>query len=124
MPDAKEVEKGDWIFYNNELYLVKRKEIVVFGTHSHSKTKLYLQSIKGGSEKSFVFSNHDKIEVVDIVRKTGQLISKFKDKAQLMDARSYETFDVNLGEEAANFKEGDEVIFIDFKENIKILEKK
>ena len=124
MPDAKEVEKGNWIFYNNGLYLVKRKETVVFGTHSHSKTKLYLQSIKGSSEKPFVFSNHDKLEVADIVRKTGQLISKFEDKAQLMDTYSYETFDVTLDEESANFKEGDEVIFINFRGDIKILGKK
>jgi len=125
MPDAKEVEKGNWISYNNELYIVKRKETVVYGTHSHSKIKLYLQSIKGGSEKAFVFSNHDKLEVVEIVRKIGQLISKFEDKAQLMDTRSYETFDVSLDKElASNINEGDEVIFIDFKGDIQILEKK
>lgn len=125
MPDAKEAEKGNWIFYNNELYLVKRKEVVVFGTHSHSKTKLYLQNIKGGSEKAFVFSNHDRLEIVDLMRKTGQLISKFGSKAQLMDSYSYETFDITLDKKmASSLNEGDEVIFIDFKGELKVLGKK
>lgn len=125
MPDAKEVEKGNWIFHNNELYLVKRKEVVVFGTHSHSKVKLFLQSIKGSSEKAFVFSNHHRLDVVDLVRKTGQLISKFENKAQLMDSYSYETFDITLDNEMANnLNEGDEVIFIDFKGDLSVLGKK
>ena len=39
MTEAKDLRKGDYIFYNDELLRVVKKEIVAYGTHSHSKTK-------------------------------------------------------------------------------------
>ena len=67
----------------------------------------------------------DKVEVVDIVKKTGQIISKTNDKVQIMDNVSYETLDASAPEELHNeLNEGDKVIFIDFKGNIQIIEKK
>lgn len=124
MVEAKEVRIGEWIIYNHEPHQVKRKESVTYGTHSHSKTKLFLQALSGGGIRESVFAHHDRLEDVDIVRKTGSVIAKLSDKVQIMDPVSYETFDAEISKELLNeVKEGDDVIFINYN-GVRVLSKK
>ena len=125
MASASELKRGSYFIHNGEPVCVVRKEIVVYGTHSHSKLKLFIQGLNKKGERSINLHHTDKVEMVDIVRKTGQVISKTNDKVQLMDNVSYETLDANAPEEILNeLNEGDQVIFIDFKGNIQIIEKR
>ena len=65
----------------------------------------------------------DLIMIRSIARKTGQIISKADNKVQIMDNVSYETLDASAPEELHNeLNEGDQVIFVDFKGNIQIIE--
>jgi len=123
MTSAKDLKKGNYIMVSNEVYQITRKEVVVFGTHSHSKTKLFVQGLFSKGEKSFNFSHTDNIEELDIIRKTGQVISKLPDKIQVMDTHSYETFDAE-SDLYDQIKEGDEVTFINFRGNVKVVEKR
>lgn len=125
MPTASELKKGDYFKHNNEILRLIRKEVVVFGTHSHSKLKLYVQALDKKGEKAINFHHTDKVEILDIVKKSGQVISKLQNKVQIMDSVSYETLNAEIPEELANeIKEGDEVTFIDLDGKIKILEKR
>lgn len=122
--EAKEANIGQWIIYQNEPHQIKRKEAITYGTHSHSKTKLFLKPLSKGAVKEAVFPHTERLEEVEIIRKTGNVIAKLKDKVQIMDIISYETFDAEIDKELLNtIKEGDEVIFIDFN-GIRVLEKK
>ena len=125
MSTAQELQRGTYFIHNNEPVRVLRKEVIVVGTHSHSKLKFYVQGLNEKSERSITFHHTDKVEVVDIIRKLGQVISKANNKVQLMDMVSYETLDANapsglLGE----LKENDQVTFIDLNGNIQIIEKR
>jgi len=125
MSSASELKKGSYFIYNGEPVCVVRKEIVVYGTHSHSKLKLFIQGLNKKGEKSINLHHTDKVETVDITRKTGQVISKTNDKVQIMDNVSYETLDGNATEEIFNeLNEGDQVIFVDLNGDIQIIEKK
>ena len=122
--EAKEAQIGQWILYQKEPHQIKRREAVTYGTHSHSKTKLYLKPLSKGGVKEALFAHADRLEEVEIIKKTGNVIAKLKDKVQIMDAVSYETFDAEIDKELLNeIKEGDNVIFVDFN-GVKILEKK
>jgi len=122
--EAKEANIGQWILYQGEPCQIKRKENVAFGTHSHSKTKLFLKPLSKGGIKELICSHNDKLEEVDITKKTGNVIAKQKDKVQIMDIVSYETFDAEIDKELLNeIKVGDDVIFINFN-GIRVLEKK
>jgi len=122
--EAKEANIGQWILFQNEPYQIKRKENVAFGTHSHSKTKLFLKPLSKGGVKEAIFSHTDRLEEVEIVKKTGNVIAKLQNKVQIMDTVSYETFDADVDKELLNtIKEGDEVIFINYN-GVKVLEKK
>ena len=125
MSIASELENGNYFIYNGEPVRVLRKEVIVVGTHSHSKLKFYIQGLNEKSERSVNFHHTDKVEIVDIIRKLGQIISKANNKIQVMYMVSYETFDANAPSDLLQeLNEGDNVTFIDLKDNIQILEKR
>ncbi len=125
MPTATELERGTYFIYNNEPVRILRKEVIVVGTHSHSKLKFYIQGLNEKSERSVNFHHTDKVEIVDIVRKLGQIISKSSNNVQVMDMVSYETFDANTPSELFNqLNEGDQVTFVDINGKIQIIEKR
>ena len=125
MTTASELERGNYFIVNNEPVRVMRKEVVAFGTHSHSKLKIFYHPLNGGGEKSVTLQHADKVDVVEIIRKLGQVISKTSSKVQVMDMVSYETLDASASSEMLNeLNEGDQVTFIDLKGDVKILEKR
>ena len=125
MPQASELERGTYFIYNNEPVRVLRKEVIVVGTHSHSKLKFYIQGLNDKGEKTATFHHTDKVEIVDIIRKLGQVISKTGSKAQVMDMVTYETLDAAAPSEVLNkLNEGDNVTFINLNGNVQIIEKR
>ena len=125
MASASELKKGSYFIYKNEPVRVNRKELVAYGTHSHSKLKLFIQGLNERGERAVNFHHTDKVEIVDIIRKVGQVISKTNDKVQIMDSVSYETLDGTTTEDLHNeLNEGDKVTFIDLKGDIRIIEKR
>lgn len=125
MAEASELERGKYFIWNNEPVRVVRKELVAYGTHSHTKLKLYVQGLKTKGEKVVTLGHNDKVEILDIIRKIGQVISKTNNKVQVMDAISYETLDAEADEELLNqIKEGDQVTFVDYAGAAQILDRK
>ena len=125
MPTSTELKTGNYFIYNNEPVRVLRKEVVAFGTHSHSKLKIFFQGLSEKGERSANFQHTDKVEIVDIIRKLGQVISKFNSNIQVMDMVSYETLDANASADLlSELNEGDNVTFIELNGNVQILEKR
>ena len=125
MPTATELERGNYFIYNGEPVRVLRKEVIVVGTHSHSKLKFYIQGLREKGERTVTFQHSDRVEKIEIMRKQGQIISKSGNKVQLMDAVSYETIDSSLPQKLADdVNEGDSVTFVDLNGKIEILDKR
>jgi len=125
MTEAKELKAGNYVKIGNEIMKVVRKEVVAYGTHSHSKTKLFLQGLFSKGEKSLNMNHHDNVKVLDIIRKEGQVISKLPDKVQVMDNVSFETVDADIDQDLLDeLDEGDSVTFVNFENNAKVLEKR
>ena len=125
MSTATELKKGSYFIHDDKPVRVNRKEVVVYGTHSHSKLKLFIQGLNDKSEKAINMHHHEKVEIIDIIRKVGQVVSKTDDKVQIMDNVSYETLDGTAPQELHNeLKEGNQITFVDFQGNIQIIEKR
>ena len=125
MSTASELERGNYFIYNNEPVRVIRREVIVVGTHSHSKLKFYIQGLREKGERTVTFQHSDRVEKVDIMKKQGQIISKTENKVQVMDAVSYETLDANLPSElAGEINEGDNVTFVELNGVVEILDKR
>jgi translation elongation factor P/translation initiation factor 5A len=116
MTTAEDLERGMFIIVNNDIYKIIRKEVVAVGTHSHSKTKLYVQHILGGGEKTFTFAHQDRVEVAEIENRVGQVISKGDSTLTVMDTDSYETLDIAASPAIiGGVKEGSTVFFFTYK---------
>ncbi len=120
---ATELEKGKYFLHNNEPMRVTRKEVVAVGTHSHTKLKIFYQGVEGRGEKTIILGHTDKVDILDITRKQGQVISKNNDKVQIMDLVSYEVMEAKaIPEIMDDFKEGLIVTFINFNGDCRIVD--
>ena len=125
MSIASELEKGNYFIHNREPVRVMRKEVIVVGTHSHSKLKFYVQGLREKGERSVIFQHSDRVDKIEIIRKQGQIISKSGNKVQLMDMLSYETLDSILPSELLDeVNEGDSVTFVELNGKVEILDKR
>lgn len=125
MPTASELERGNYFIHNNEPVRVIRKEVIVVGTHSHSKLKFYIQGLREKGERTVIFQHSDRVDKIEIMRKQGQVILKTGNKVQLMDNVNYETLDSNLPSELiSDINEGDTVTFIELNGRVEILDKR
>ncbi len=125
MAIASELERGNYFVYNNEPVRVIKKEVIVVGTHSHSKLKFYIQGLREKGERTVILQHSDRVDKIDIMRKNGQIISKAGNKVQLMDNVSYETLDSSLPAELiSDINEGDTVTFIEINGRVEILDKR
>ncbi len=110
---AKDVERGAYFKVRNDIYKLKRKELIAVGTHSHTKLKFFAKALFGGGEKDFTFGHTDNVEILDISKKRGQIISIEGKRAQVMDSESYETFDAEITDDVTdNLVEGGPTSFI------------
>lgn len=123
MVTASELKKGDSFEYKGDVLRLVRKEIVAYGTHSHSKLKLFAEPIFGGGEKALTMQHHDKVDLLDVKKKNGQVIAKLSDKLQIMDTYTYETLDASASPDILeSVNENDEVIFVDYGGKATVLE--
>ncbi|MFH0875663.1 MAG: hypothetical protein V1859_07030 [archaeon] len=125
MASASDLERGKFFEYKNELFQVVRKELVNCGTHSHTKLKLACTDLKGKKDKTLTLGHNDQVDLVEIMKKTGNIISKSETGVQVMDPFTYETLDANCDKELLEtLNEGDEVVFVEYKNAVTVISKK
>ena len=125
MASATELKKNSYFIHNGEPVRVIRKEIVAYGTHSHSKLKLFVKGLTERGERSVTLHHTDKVDMLDIIRKRGQVLSVQDEALQVMDTVSYETFDAHAEDELLqSLNANDEVTFIDVNGHVQVIEKR
>ena len=124
MATASELKKGSYFIHNGKIVEVLRREVIAYGTHSHTKLKIYFKGLADRGEKNVNFHHTDSVEVLDITKKTANVVSKSNGKVQIMDSMTYETLDASAPAELlSELEEGNEVSFIDISGNVQIIEK-
>jgi len=123
MATAEDLKKGEFILINNAIFKITRKEVVAVGTHSHSKTKIYVQPIEGGGEKNYIYNHQDRVEMPEIENRVGQIISVGTNSLQVMDTKTYETVEVLANPDILQKAEdGKMVFFFTYKGESKALQ--
>jgi translation initiation factor 5A len=123
MIEIKRLKSGSYIVHKDQPHRVLKNNIVVTGTHSHTKNKLEIQNILNDKYETLVYPPHERLEDVEITRKKAQLLAMQENQAQIMDLQSYETFNAALKDSLEDLNEGDEVSYIEFQGSNYILEK-
>ena len=107
---ASGLKVGGFVIFDDKACKVTSIEISKTGKHGHAKARIAAVSITNGSKIIKVFPGHDKVEVPIIEKETAQVLSIAGDKANVMDMKSYETFDLNIPEDLKDqVNEGDQV---------------
>lgn len=82
------------------------------GKHGHAKMRIEGVGIIDGKKRIIVLPGHDHVEVPVIEKKTAQVLSVQGNVANVMDAETYETFDLKVPEELkADCQPGTNVLY-------------
>jgi len=121
MVDIKKLKKGNYIVHENEPCIIRNIEFLQ--NKNSPIAKLELEGIFSGNRYNDHLKLNQSIQEADLTRKCGTVVSKKKDKIQIMDVVTFETFDASIPKHLLNkTQEGDNVTFIKFGNSTKILE--
>ncbi len=91
---------GTSIIIEGEPYIVKKMDVSKTGKHGHAKARIEATGIiNTNKRKVFVIPGHDKLEVPNIEKRKGQILSLGGNKVSLMDLETFETIEVECNDE-------------------------
>ena len=114
MVGANQIQKGSFILMGGIACKVVDVEISKPGKHGHSKVRISAVGLVDDKKRIEVMPGHDNVEVPMIEKRNAQVLSVQGDKANVMDAETYETFDLKIPDEfKEQVVEGSSVLYWD-----------
>ena len=117
MADTKPVsvntlKVGRYIVIEGVAYVIKDIQTSSPGKHGHAKSRIEAVSLITGQKKIILRPGHDTIDTPIVDKETAQILSIHGDTANVMDMKSYETFDLKIPEDIKKeVKEGSQVSY-------------
>jgi len=96
---ANTLKTGSYLVIEDAACKVNSIQISRPGKHGHAKMRIEGIGVVDGKKRIIVIPGHDNVEVPIIEKKTAQVLSVQGDSANVMDAETYETFDLKIPEE-------------------------
>jgi translation initiation factor 5A len=96
--NATELKVGTNVNVEGEPCAVRKIDISKTGKHGHSKARVEAVGIISGQKKVFVVPGHERVEVPNVDKRKGQVLS-ISDKVSIMDLESFETLEVACPDE-------------------------
>jgi translation initiation factor 5A len=93
------LQKGSYIIVDGVACKVVDTATSRPGKHGHSKVNLNAVGLLDGRKRNLVLPGHDMVEVPIIEKKNAQVLSTQGDTANVMDAETFETFDLKIPED-------------------------
>ncbi|MBS3097160.1 translation initiation factor IF-5A [Candidatus Woesearchaeota archaeon] len=93
------LKKGSYVVLEDAACVVTDTQVSRPGKHGHAKVRLTGVGIIDNKKRVAVMPGHDNLETPIIEKKSAQVLSISGDMANVMDAESYETFDLKIPEE-------------------------
>jgi translation initiation factor 5A len=93
---ATSIKEGSFILVDGVACKVVNTDISKSGKHGHAKVRIVAIGLIDEKKREMVIPGHDNVEVPIIEKKTAQVLSVSGDKANVMDAETYETFDLAI----------------------------
>ena len=88
--------KGNYVIIDGEPCRVVDIQTSRPGKHGHAKVRCVAVGILDGRKRETVKPGHDNIEVPIVDKRNAQVLSIAGGKANVMDAETYETFDMEI----------------------------
>ena len=110
--DAGSLKPGSYILMEGVASKVVDIQISRPGKHGHAKARITAVGLLDDKKRVAVMPGHEKVDVPIIAKKTAQILSITGTKANVMDAETYETFDMDIPPELqGQLTEGVQVLY-------------
>jgi len=97
--DAGSLKPGSYILMEGVASKVIDVQISRPGKHGHAKARISAVGLIDEKKRVAVMPGHDKVDIPIIGKKTAQVLSITGDVATVMDAETYEQFEMKIPEE-------------------------
>lgn len=114
MASVSSLQKGNYVVMDGVASRVVGVEVSRPGKHGHAKVKLTAVGLLDQKKRVTIMPGHDTVDVPIIEKKTAQVLSIQGDNVNVMDAESFETFDLKIPDELkGQIPEGCQVLYWD-----------
>ena len=120
--NATEAKPGVNIMVDGVPCTVRTQDISKTGKHGAMKARIDAIGIVDGKKRVLLKPGHERLEVPNIDKRKGQIISISGNEANLMDVETFETIVLPIPEEVLDVKEGVQVEYWDI-EGIKVIKR-
>jgi len=121
--DATELRVGSFVLIDGETYTVRSMDISKTGKHGAHKCRFDAISVTTGKKKMMMCPGTDRFDIPLIDKRRAQVLSVANNIASLMDAESFENFELPIPEEfAGQINAGMEVEYWDM-EGVKLIKR-
>ncbi|MBS3172469.1 translation initiation factor IF-5A [Candidatus Woesearchaeota archaeon] len=110
--NAASLKVGGFVIFDGKACKITSIDISKTGKHGHAKARVTAVGLTDGSKIIKILPGHDKIDVPIIEKEMAQVLSITGSKANVMDMKTYETFDLEIPEDMKNdVKEGEQISY-------------
>ena len=122
--EVRQLREGGYVVIDDEPCEIVSMSVSKPGKHGAAKARIDAIGIFDKQKRSIVQPVTAKIYIPIVERKRAQVISVSGNVAQLMDLETYETFELEFGDEVADkVQPGNEIVYIESLGKRKIAEK-
>ena len=93
------LKEGNFIILDNEACKVVDFKVSKPGKHGHAKVNLTAVGLMDGKKRNVIMPGHDSVEVPIVDKRSAQVLSIIGETANVMDAETFETFDMKIPED-------------------------
>lgn len=93
------LQKGSYVILEDAACKVTDVQTSKPGKHGHAKVRISAVGLLDEKKRIVVMPGHDNVDVPIVDKRTAQVLSIKGNTANVMDAETYETFDLDIPEE-------------------------
>ena len=109
---ATSLKPGRYVIFDGKACVVRSVQTSKPGKHGHTKCRVEAVSVVDDQKIIKVIPGHDNVEVPIIEKEVAQVLSIKGEIANVMDLKTYETFDLSIPDELKKeVKEGSQVLY-------------
>lgn len=121
--EFKDLKVGKYVLIDGEPCRVLSTTHSKPGKHGGAKVRVDAIGLFDDQKRVIIGPVNQKIEVPVVNKKTAQVLVAIKDKAQLMDMQSYETFELQIPDDLKDkLREGISVMYLEYGSKRRILQ--
>ena len=110
--EASGLKIGGYVIFDGVACRVNKIDTSKTGKHGHTKCRIEAVGLVDDRKIIKLMPGSEKVEIPIVEKSNAQVLSINGDYANVMDAETYETFDIKIPEELKDeVKEGSEVVY-------------